>query len=81
MDPEVKTLEDEGWTRQTVASEPRLTELADLYRELGLEVKIVDFAALGIESGSCIACFEAESGTCRHKVIYTRGGTAQGADR
>ena len=33
-----KELEAEGWTRQFVAGEPRLSEASEMYRELGFEV-------------------------------------------
>ena len=32
-----------GWQRQTTYDEPRLSEMVDLYRELGLEVHLETF--------------------------------------
>lgn len=59
------------WTRQSVACEPRLSEAVELYRSLGLEVKLVPVGAQ--EAGaSCTACFSADGDPGRYQVIYTR---------
>ena len=58
-----------GWTRQFSASEPRLSEAVEAYREIGLEVKLepVDVCP---SDGTCVACFAENPESL--KVIYTR---------
>ncbi|NMM26816.1 MAG: hypothetical protein HHJ12_05880 [Glaciimonas sp.] len=49
----------QGWTKQTTIGEPRLSEIADNYRQLGYEVYIVQHSIE--ESGdSCNTCFSAD---------------------
>lgn len=73
MDP--RTLVEDGWTRQNVASEPRLGEAVEAYRKLGFEVLLVpvleECRAEG-EPGTCTACFGAGEDSTRYQVIYTR---------
>jgi hypothetical protein len=64
-------LEAEGWVRQFIACEPRLSEAVELYKSLGFEVRLVRVTRDELE-GECAACFEAEDAE-RYKVIYTRG--------
>ena len=61
-------LESEGWTRQFIATEPRLSDAKEAYEEMGLEVRFepVDLDDLNQE---CTNCLEMDEG-CR--VIYTR---------
>ncbi len=63
-----ETLEAEGWTRQFIASEPRLSDSREAYEEMGLEVRfeLVDMDDLDQE---CKTCLEMDE-HCR--VIYTR---------
>jgi hypothetical protein len=73
-------LEAEGWTRQFVANEPRLSEAAELYRELGLEVLLEPLP----ETARCDDCegeAETDKSECRvcyqgvedqYRVIFTR---------
>ncbi|MBI5018100.1 MAG: hypothetical protein HZB55_21760 [Deltaproteobacteria bacterium] len=65
----------EGWTRQNVASEPRLSEAVETYESLGFEVLLVpvlqECASEG-EAGRCTACFGADENPDRYQVIYTR---------
>ena len=73
-------LKEEGWTKRTVTDEPRLSELVDLYEEIGLEVKVVP--ALPADFDGCSVCLEA--GEDKYKTIFTRpkrvraGGKTQG---
>ncbi len=60
---------EEGWTRQFVAAEPRLSEAVELYRSLGLEVRLEPVTP-GSLKGECVQCLEAAPD--RFKVIYTR---------
>lgn len=67
-------LEEEGWTRQFIASEPRLTEAKEAYEEMGLEVRFerVDLKELDQECKDCLEMDE----NCR--VIYTRPKKGEG---
>ncbi len=62
------TLLDEGWQRQTTIDEPRLSELAASYRELGYEVLIVH---AGVTAG-CGECFKETTGPQRVGALYIR---------
>ncbi|MFH0998994.1 MAG: hypothetical protein V1844_26410 [Pseudomonadota bacterium] len=64
MDPLVL----EGWERQNTLDEPRLSEVAEMYREIGFEVRIEPFDP-DRESG-CTECMKAS--TEKYKTIYTR---------
>jgi hypothetical protein len=83
MDKDVtgeKSLEAQGWKRQFVANAPRLTEAAEMYRELGFEVLIEPLP----KEPECVGCEgieEGERGECRvcfqgmedqYRTIYTR---------
>jgi hypothetical protein len=58
-----------GWERRTTIDEPRLSELVELYEELGFEVLLrpVSREELG---ETCSECYLADPG--RFKTIYTR---------
>lgn len=74
------TLSAEGWVRRFTAEEPRLSEMKEFYRSLGLEVQ-VEQGALG-EDEDCRSCFEAEGFEARYQTMYTRGeaSSEKGAD-
>jgi hypothetical protein len=59
-------LEKEGWTRQTTYDEPRLGELVEAYRDMGLEVRLEPPE----EEELCESCLKGSAGTL--KTIYTR---------
>lgn len=61
-------LKKQGWERKTVQLEPRLTELIDLYENIGLEVLLEPFRPEDIEY--CTECFRRACD--KYKVIYTR---------
>jgi len=65
---------DEGWKRRMVASEPRLSEIVEMYEELGFEVKLVplDPSDPGWDEPECTACLEDPSEAERTRVVYTR---------
>jgi hypothetical protein len=74
-------LEKEGWVRQFVASEPRLSEAVDLYRESGFDVYLEPLQKGGEchtcagmenrnEQGECRVCFEGFED--QYKIIFTR---------
>jgi hypothetical protein len=58
----------QGWQRQATYDEPRLSEMADLYREIGMDVHLEPFHS-ETEKG-CIGCL-AESPD-RYRTIYIR---------
>jgi hypothetical protein len=78
-------LEKQGWVRQFVASEPRLSEAVELYEESGFEVRLEPFPkAQGCEDcaereredpAECRTCFEGSED--RYKIIYTRKATTR----
>ena len=61
-------LEREGWKRQTLTDEPRLSELVELYESMSYEVLLVPFDPKA-EEAECTACFDDPD---RYKIIYTR---------
>ncbi len=77
----IEELEKEGWVKQFVASEPRLTEAANLYIELGFEVHLEPLpkgqectTCSGTEGheakGECRVCFEGFED--QYRIIFTR---------
>jgi len=73
-----RTLEDRGWRRQFVATEPRLSEAVEMYRELGFQVyleplptseKTSNGQPLGTEI-KCHACFEGSED--HYRIIFTK---------
>lgn len=70
-------LQHEGWTRQFIANEPRLSEAVELYKQSGFEVHLesvpkadeVKQCPQG-EAGECRICFEGNED--QYKVIYTK---------
>jgi hypothetical protein len=62
-------LRKEGWLRRSVASEPRLSEMVELYRNLGFEVRLEPLDDEE-KDGGCATCFEEDPS--RFCVIYTR---------
>lgn len=70
-------LKREGWVRQFIANEPRLSEAVELYKQSGFEVHLESVPAAEErdrcpqgEAGECRVCFEGNED--RYKVIYTR---------
>lgn len=61
-------LEREGWTMRTVQNEPRLSELIEMYEEIGFEVKILPLSRE--DCGTCSVCFDNNKN--QFKTIYTR---------
>ena len=58
----------QGWQRQATTDEPRLSEMAELYRELGLEVHLEPFHPE--DEMGCSGCLAEFPDRC--KTIYTR---------
>ena len=68
-----------GWERRFIASEPRLSEMVEMYEEIGLEVLLEplptkeESEAEGTENCAdkgCTACFDVDSE--RYRIIFTR---------
>jgi hypothetical protein len=74
----VETLEREGWVRQFIANEPRLSEAVELYEEAGFDVHLeplpegqeCEACAGPEEKGECRVCFEGFED--QYKIIFTR---------
>jgi len=65
-------LKRQGWVRQFVTDEPRLSEAVELYREIGYEVRLEDVTFEELNQ-ICKNCFE---GDCtKYKAIYIRPKT------
>jgi hypothetical protein len=58
----------QGWQRQATYDEPRLSEMADMYRDIGLEVHLEPFHA--DEEPCCTGCMAITPEL--FKTIYTR---------
>ncbi len=77
----IEGLEKEGWVKQFVANEPRLSEAVDLYKESGFDVHLEPLPK-GQECDTCAGTEEQkEKGECRvcfegfedqYKIIFTR---------
>lgn len=67
----------QGWKKQFMTNEPRLSEAVEEYRSLGFEVHLenVDPQACAASEG-CTSCFERPEVAAQFKIIFTRpGGT------
>ena len=64
----IDELETSGWTRQATYDEPRLSEMAETYRELGFEVRVEPFQV--DDCAECSECMKLDPE--RYKTIYTR---------
>jgi hypothetical protein len=62
------TLISQGWKKKATYDEPRLTEMAKIYEEIGLEVHLEPFKAEN-EDG-CTGCLQQFPD--QFKTIYTR---------
>ncbi len=60
-------LRNQGWEKRFTMDEPRLSEMAAQYEELGFEVLI---EPLDLISEECTSCFTGD--TSRYKTLYTR---------
>jgi hypothetical protein len=71
-----KKLIEEGWQRRFIVSEPRLSEMVEIYKETGFEVHLEPVLAVeepdegDEECQTCRICFEGRED--QYKVIYTR---------
>lgn len=73
-----RNLERQGWRRQFIAAEPRLSEAVQMYRELGFEVHLEPLPKQGKQPDGqahdaeikCRVCFEGSEG--QYSIIFTR---------
>jgi hypothetical protein len=61
-------LKKEGWTKQTTHDKPRLSDIVEMYEEIGLEVLLEPFNPS--EEPGCTDCMQVCSD--KYKTIYTR---------
>jgi len=61
-------LAHQGWQRQATYDEPRLSEMADMYKDIGMEVHLEPFHA--DEEPGCRVCMATKPEL--YKTIYTR---------
>lgn len=60
-------LKKEGWEKRFTIDEPRLSEMAEQYRELGFEVIL---EPVDLSSEECTSCIGGNPQ--RYKTLYTR---------
>lgn len=67
-------LEEEGWRRRMVVSEPRLSEVVELYESLGFEVRLepVDPEDPRWDEDGCTVCLDDPRRAEETRVVYTR---------
>ncbi len=64
-----KELAEEGWVKQTTIGEPRLSEIVELYKSLGYEVRL-ESVKLDELYEECRRCYESEIDEV--KTVYAR---------
>jgi len=64
-----KELEKRGWVKQTTIGEPRLSEIVELYKSLGYEVRL-ESVELDELDEECRRCYESEVDEV--KTVYVR---------
>ena len=62
-------LKKQGWVRQFVTDEPRLSEAVELYREIGYEVRLEEATFEEINQ-LCKNCLQSDCN--KYKTIYIR---------
>jgi hypothetical protein len=66
----------DGWERRFIACEPRLSEMIEMYKEIGFEVHLEPLPSKeemdrsGCEESGCTACYDADPE--RYRIIFTR---------
>lgn len=64
-----RRLIEEGWERRLVASGDRLSEIVELYKEIGFDVHLEPLPEK-CENEECRACYELNRE--KYKIVYTR---------
>ena len=64
-----KELDEEGWVKQTTIGEPRLSEIVELYKSLGYEVRLEPVMFDELDE-KCRSCYELEGD--KVKTVYVR---------
>jgi len=64
-----------GWERRFIACEPRLSEMIEMYKEIGFEVHLESLPSKeemqsGCDESGCTACFDVDPD--RYRIIFTR---------
>jgi hypothetical protein len=59
---------NDGWTKQSTHDEPRLSDIEEMYEEIGLEVLLEPFNPS--KEPGCTDCMRASAD--KYKTIYTR---------
>jgi hypothetical protein len=62
-------LQKEGWEKRFTIDEPRLSEMAEQYKELGFEVLL---EPVDSQAEDCTSCLTNPAFSDRYKTIYTR---------
>lgn len=63
----------QGWKKQFLADEPRLSEAVAQYLQLGFQVHLEDVdPAACREAGGCASCYQQPEMAARFKIIFTR---------
>jgi len=65
---DLKKLIEEGWEKRGIYDEPRLSEICEMYKELGYEVLLLDVNAE--DEGVCRECMAL--GKERYKILLTK---------
>jgi len=65
-------LTEQGWERQSTNDEPRLSELVQMYRDIGCEVHLEPFHPE--EEPGCSECMQMAAD--RYKTIYVKKNSA-----
>ncbi len=62
-------LEKEGWVKRTTIDEPRLSEITELYKSLGYEVRVEPVKVEDLDEG-CRRCYQNQIDKIR--TVYVR---------
>jgi len=66
----------DGWVKRFIACEPRLSEMVEMYEEIGFTVHLEqlppkeEMDAQGCDENGCTACFDVDRQ--RYKIIFTK---------
>lgn len=69
-------LKSKGWEKRFIGSEPRLSEMVELYKEIGFDVLLEplpdedEIKAQECSEKGCTICFQQDKE--KYKIIYTR---------